>query len=197
MEAHPDCTLCVHQAYLQDMMTGEGKKYTEIDENGIVSIEKILAEGAIFATSSLFVRRNIHMQMPKLFNAKGFGDHQIIIYNTLQGYCYYFAKPMSVYRFRTEGSWTRKNIQNNQRRIHHNRELMALMQRIDEYTEGRYHSAIEQKIKKTAFAYHLAHGDFLEVRKGKYKEFYSEGWNPSKEALANRMHLMKSKFHSK
>ena len=192
MEAHPDCTLCVHQTHQLDMMTNQKKMFTKIDTDGEVPIETILEKGAIFATSSCFVRTQVNLQMPELFRAKGFGDHQLIIYNTLQGYCYYFAKPMSVYRFRSEGSWTRKNIMDCNRRIAHNRELIALMERIDQYTEGKYHKEIEKKIESTAFNYHLAHGDVLEVSKKKYKKYYSGDWKPWKEALSNKINRAKS-----
>lgn len=197
MEAHPDCTLCVHQAYKMNLRDNIKEFYSAFDEDGIIPVEKILEEGAIFATNSCFVKREVHVSMPDFFKKYAFGDHQIIIYNTLQGYCYYFAKPMSVYNWATEGSWTQRVLFNPEKRIKNCLEMIALMKRIDVYTEYQYHESLQKKIEKTQFAYHLAHGDFIELRKKKYKKYYDEKtWNPSKEALLNRIHSFKNRFHS-
>ena len=190
MENNPDCTLCVHEARKHNCYTGEDTLYTKCDVDREFLIEEILEEGAIFATNSCFIRTLNQVQMPELFQAKGFGDHQIIIHNTLCGYCYYFADVMSVYNWGTEESWTTRVFFDKKKRVAHCKEMIALMKRIDKYTNYKYNLAIQKKICKTEFNMHLVHGDFITIHRKKYKDLRknSEGitWNPTKECIVNR-----------
>lgn len=189
MESHPECTLCVHEAYKHNCATGKDLLYTEIAEECNVPIEQILTEGAMFATNSCFVRKKNHINMPDIFLAKGFGDHQLIIYNTLCGYCHYFPDIMSVYNWGTEGSWTQRVYHNNEKRVEQCKEMIALMNRINEYTHYQYNEAIQKKIAKTEFNMHLAAGDIFAIHKKKYGKFVDEaknsGWKLDKECTAN------------
>lgn len=192
MESHSDYTLCVHEAIKINLFDNIEEYYTKIDKSGYVAIETILENGAIFATNSCFFKTEIMLLMPKSFTTFGFGDHQVIIFNTLKGKCYYISKPMSVYNWGTEGSWTNRVLFDSKKRAKNCLEMISLMKVIDEYSCFRYTESIQKKIDKTEFNYHLAHGDFLKVKKKKYRVFYEESaWNPQKEAFLNRFPFLK------
>lgn len=195
MEGHEKCTLCVHEAIKYDLYSNKKENYTKINEECNVPVEKILEEGAMFATNSCFVRTEIHKKMPELFEAKGFGDHQLIIYNTLQGYCHYFKEVMSVYNWGTEGSWTENVFRDKNKRVAQCKEMISLMKRIDAYTNFQYSDAIKQKILKTEFNMFLVNGNFLKIQQRKYKRIWKNGgWNPTKECIVNRFPFLKKRI---
>lgn len=196
MEKNSRCTLCVHEAIKCNCYTKTEEKYTKIDKECNVPINTILKEGAMFATNSCFMRTDIYKNMPEIFLARGFGDHQLIIYNTLQGYCHYFKEVMSVYNWGTIGSWTERVFKDKKKRVQQCIELISLMNRINEYTNYEYSEAIKEKILKTEFNMYLVNGNFLKIQKKKYKKQWKDsGWNPTKECIVNRFPFLNKIRH--
>ena len=148
MESHNDCTLCTHEAYRYINSSGKKELFTGINHNGVVPNEEIIKKGSMFVTSSLFFRKDVHIKMPNSFNKKGFGDLQIILYNSLMGYCYYFKNICSIYNYGTEGSWTSRVYLNNRKRAEHYKERISLYKEVDIFTSQQYHELINKYILK-------------------------------------------------
>ena len=198
MESHPDCTFCAHQALIKDLYSGNSRPLALFDKTCDFSFDEVMTSGVRFATNSFFVRKEIHVTMPKLFESKSFGDKQVVMYNTLQGYCHFIEDTMSVYNFGTPGSFNDNNYFNLKKRCAFLKEQIALNARVDAYTNGEHHEALQTDNDRSMYYYHLAHGDFIAVGRKKYKKYYdSENWSPVKEALANRINAIKSIFRKK
>ena len=193
MENHPEYTMCVHESYKNNLLTGEKTLVSNINSEREIRIEEILS-GTRFSTNSFFAIKDVNDSMPKEFFLYGIGDIQFITYNTLQGKCYYFNKPMSEYNWGVVGSYTERVFLNKKNRCEHSKKLLTFLKIVDKYTNYKYHESIKKSIDRTEFNYHLFHGDFIKIKNKKFKQFYCDGkWNPQKEALINRFPWIKRK----
>lgn len=196
MENHPEFTMCVHESYKRNLLTGEQTLVTKINSEREIGVEEILS-GTRLSTNSFFAIKEVNDSMPKEFFIDEIGDIQFISYNTLQGKCYYFNKVMSVYNWGVEGSYTQRVYLKTKNRYKHFEKLIIFFKFLDRYTDNKYHSSIQNSIDMYEFNYHVTHGDFIKVKRKKYKKFYENGkWNPQKEALFNRFPWLKYKGKS-
>jgi glycosyltransferase involved in cell wall biosynthesis len=107
MENHPECSICTHNAIFHDSRTGDERLNTpEIHERDFGIDEIITSGGDLFATNSVFIRREYYFNRPECFDCKGVGDYQQVVYAAMCGKCHYMSAVMSRYNYANNNSWT-------------------------------------------------------------------------------------------
>lgn len=106
-EAHLDYTMVWHDSYILDYRNGTKTTFNRSEINTTIGLKEIIMGGGGFCpSSSLMVRKDLYLNRPKEVTEQFVGDYPNQIYFALMGKTYYIAKPMSVYRSCTPGSWT-------------------------------------------------------------------------------------------
>lgn len=107
LETHLDYSLCLHNAYVIDEYLGCVYLSEPDIEDKDKSMTDVILEGGgkINPTASMFFRN----QLPNDWPSGPVGDHFYLIMMASMGKIRWFAKPMSVYRYRTGLSWTNVN----------------------------------------------------------------------------------------
>ena len=188
MEAHPECSICVHQATQYDCTYKYKRMMTSYYEDCDISVNEIIRiGGGCFATNSVFMRNEVLTQMPECFKAKDFGDYQLFIYGAICGKCHYISKSMSVYNYGTEGSWTNRVSKNREKKIAHYQELIRMLKCVDDYYRGQYSTDICFKISESEYEMYRLQGNFIKILSRKYRMFYERskknGEFPLKESI--------------
>ena len=116
MEAHPECSLYMHNAWRLDVLTGKKELLNTFPKSGCYSQrEQVLCGlGSKFpATCSFFfVMDLLRTDFPEYVIDTGVGDYPIRQILAKKGTVYYDERPMSVYRYMTQGSFM-KSIRDN------------------------------------------------------------------------------------
>lgn len=185
LEAHPDYSACVHCA-----------EYRILDGNGVnriappiqasrdySAVEIILGDGDLFATNSLFRRREVALSAPDCFRAKGFGDYQAFMYAAICGKVHCMSDVMSVYHQGTAGSWTDRVWNNPQKRIEHYKEKVRMLNAVDTYYNGLYHAPLHQKIVDTQYEMYLLEGNQEMLKKEPYASLHRRKQRQQKVSL--------------
>lgn len=151
MEAHPDCTLIGHKAYLQYPYTWDkvrdhramGYRY-----EGVVPYEDIFQKWEI-PTSSFLFRKSTYVKMPKFFMEAPTGDEPLEFYLAGEGYIYFLNRVMSVYNKMASDSWTVKFLESGfDRMAHYYGGYIKLFKDIDAYTGYKRHEFFEDCIRE-------------------------------------------------
>ena len=107
MEKYPECSLCVHNAFLVDTEKKIIGKVKTSDIDKKIPIRDVLVEGGDFiATSSTFARLPKDKNIPSYFDILTLDYTWQIFFASCGAYTYCFEKVMSVYRQGGSGSWS-------------------------------------------------------------------------------------------
>lgn len=164
MEAHPRCTLCVHNA----MMINEqgkpiGRDIVSRKSRGI-SIEEVLTTG-VYPTASVVTQRRLCKEFPDYFDIFTL-DSIWQMYFASEGEVYCFAEDMSAYRVNALDSWTSKyNSAPAEQRIPIVELHIKVRKAFDKSTNYRYHQSIEFAIQSREIDKYI-----LEVNTGELKD---------------------------
>ncbi len=148
MRAHPDYSACVHNTIQLDCRNGKqkllyGKKVKDVELRDVVR-----KGGASFHISSVLAKKEYFL-IPDELTVKGFGDYPKTIYLALNGKIRYINKPMSVYRYFSEGSWTANNftVSDVNRAVSLDNRKIMMLENFDHYFNGRYHDLFSDAIE--------------------------------------------------
>lgn len=170
LENNPDYSACVHRAIYHSVSDGKDSIEPEITEDTDINIEKaILGGGSLVATNSIMRRTEQLFNMPSCFNAKGFGDYQIIIYSAICGKVRCFVDVMSLYNFGTEGSWTSRVWNDRNKRLEVYKEEIRMLKCVDEHYDYKYHKHFEKKINSDEYNMYFLIGDYKKCISKKYR----------------------------
>lgn len=164
MEAHPECSLCVHGAHkfsqLRQKITASVRPSRR---SRIFSIAEVIEGGGeLFATNSMMYRSGMGMTMPSFYLETGVGDYPLAIHLAQNGQIYYLDEIMSVYRIEVKGSWTDRKLSNTIKAAEQNEEIARLLDNINFHTNYQYNETINRTKKKNLF--------YLLLRQRKLKE---------------------------
>lgn len=145
MEEHPGCVLSSHAARFWS--TGEWKD--NIVKNGdmeadLSSEEIILRPKGNLATASLVIKKEM-LYMEEFFHEASVGDYPLQLYCMLKGTVHYFPNVMSVYRFRTETSFSKTILEDKKFALNHCAAVLRFLVKYNRYTNGQYASLLEEK----------------------------------------------------
>ena len=148
MELHPECSLCVHQAYKKNMTTGEQSLFNNEKKSRYYSTEEIICGGGgLFSTNSMFIRADVFKNKPLYDMRVGTGDYQNMIHFALSGRCYFFSEPMSFYRLGVQGSWTQRCYSTTTKKVAAQQLAIEMLEKADRYYNNQYHSIFKKAIR--------------------------------------------------
>lgn len=168
MEAHPKCTLCIHNADIVDV---NGKKTGEIkacQNSGIVSCDNVILGGGGFcATNSIMFPRYLIADPPDYIVNFGI-DLVWQMFLAGKGETYCFSDFMSAYRSGVPGSWTERTTKSGGYAQVYDK-IIAFRERFDEETSYKYHEAIKQSNEEVMFNKMIVLRDFKLLKEEPYK----------------------------
>ena len=175
MDAHPDCTLCVHSSQWRtdDSLYPGGCQDSEPMD---YSVEDLIRCGGLhFATASFLYRTELSRVWPEWRRKAGVGDFPLQILAGLQGNVHYMPDTMCVYRFRSEGSWSSGQRKSKQY-LAFQKNKIEWMTLLDEATDNKYQKAIYDQLLRHyhSLYYHreIRLGDYVRaVHRSEKKEY--------------------------
>lgn len=177
LESHPEYSCCVHNTKVIDCIDGTEHLINNSTEDKDLLVDEIIQwkKGHLFHTSSLIYRSEFG-ETPSAFLVKGIGDYPRAVYLATCGKVRYLSDVMSVYRYLTEESWSMKmysSIDADKRYILHCQDRIAMLNRVNEYTKGKYNECIKEVIRRNQFNVLYRQNEYKEIKK-EYKEYYSQ-----------------------
>lgn len=182
LESHPEYSMCVHAAYRHVEGTDEREDtvYPLLSEDRDYSLDEIIRNGAgLFATNSFVIRRDAYENPPECFAMREMGDYTTLMYAALCGKVRCLKEPMSRHNEGVAGSWTEKVWNDPERHIAHQDAMIALLNKVDKYYEGRYHDAFAEAIRareqnrdEVKYRLLIAEGRTAEAKSGPYRAFW-------------------------
>lgn len=174
LEAHSDYVACAHNTMLIDHASGKRKAMFAEGPTVELRFEDLIKGGhAGCHVNSIMYRKGI--EIPKeMLKGKSFGDYQLMTMLSLQGKMCRFGEVMSVYRYKTPGSWSEKFSQSDQRKLQIYRENIELMNQIDAYTGKKYEALIAECRQKYEFGVLDVTKQYARLKCAPYREIYQK-----------------------
>lgn len=150
METHPECSLYIHNAWRLDVKTGEEILLNTFPKSGYYSQrEQVLCGlGSKFpATGSyFFIMDHLRVDFPKFVIEAGVGDYPIRQILANKGKVYYDERPMSVYRYMTNGSFMKNIRENLDAYVTYISRMCIFYKRFNKYLDDRFCDIYSKKI---------------------------------------------------
>lgn len=177
MEAHPDCTLCIHSARIQL----EGRALTErqmrpFRGSRVIPAEEIVDKTSGYAMSSMAFPSRLVKNLPDYYVDCPVGDTPLQLMAAAEGYGYYIDEPMSAYRVGVAGSWTVSGKQGDyagKQRAYYER-MKKVYEEFDDATGGRLREAAMSASKRTYYHTMVNTRKFEEILNPVYRKYYKE-----------------------
>ena len=174
LEAHPDCTLCIGAADYVDVRGRIVERSAPYAVSRVVDPADMIRGGGGFTASDTIV-----MPTQLLKDLPAFADHietediPFQLLGALAGYAWYFAETFVACRLAVPGSWsTRQHAAAMETRVRTSRDLIALNEGYDAFSEGRYHDAFADAIRYQEFLI-LCYGHKLrDAMRPPYRAYY-------------------------
>jgi len=175
LESHPDCTLCVHAAYIVNVMGRKIKSVRPNVGNKIFTIEEIIeGGGGLFATNTIMYPRRLDAGKPDFYKKAPVTDYPLTIYLALKGKVYYIDAYMAAYRKGVSGSWTTTEQSNLEKIIKHVDNTDIMLDDLNEHTKYQYNEAINNKKSLNRFKIMIAQERYEELKEEKFKSVFKK-----------------------
>ena len=174
LDNHSDYSMCVHRVRVNDIRTNTEAYIPVINSDRDYSVDEIIRSGTIFQLSSVVFRKELFMQKPECFDARGFGDIQLYIYGAICGKVRAMCDVMSTYNHGTASSWTVNVARNREKSILHSKEKLRMLKAVNEYYNYEYDKSLSYMIKRTEFNIAYEEKNKKELRRPEYKDFLKQ-----------------------
>lgn len=179
MEAHPGVELCFHAA--QRIPHGASAPDKVIgryaDRDCLVSTEDIITRphGAIPTASCVITNRAAQELMRFRAEVCGVrvGDVVLQILASLPGGALYLAEEMSVYRYKTPGSWSSRQADDCANKMKYARDRVHVLEALDAYSNGRHARAFADENRRRILGIAWSASCTREQKWAFYREFAS------------------------
>ena len=161
MEAHPDYSMAMHNAWKIDMQSGTKVLLDTFPKSGTYSQKEQIEMGLgskFPATASFFTRASLWKGYPNEFQKGIVGDYFIRQYFASKGKIYYSDEPMSVYRYMTNGSFTQKINDDSEYYSNRVKEIINKFLILDRYLNYQYHDLFQSAIASNLIGYIASEG---------------------------------------
>ena len=177
LERHSECCLCCSDARIFE--SGEYVSWKRYEIDCMVPPEDIIIGGGLWLQTPTFLyRRATYYDYPDCCKKCHVGDYPLIIWAALNGGVHYLSDVTTVYRHKSEGSWTRRIEALSARdQIKGWRSEVDMLKGLDEWSKGRYKDAFNQRIRD--YLWYLIEG-YRNDSKLLWEEFSNERWVLSK-----------------
>ena len=170
MEAHPECSLCVHAAYIVNVIGKRIKPVRPHIGNKVFSVDEVIeGGGGLFATNSMMYPRSLDLNKPEFYKNAPVTDYPLAIYLALNGNVYYIDEYMAAYRKGVSGSWTTTEQSSLEKIIIHVKNTEIMLDQLNQYTKHEYSQAINNKKDINQFKIHIAKEQYQVLKEDKYK----------------------------
>lgn len=161
LENNPDCSICFHPAQhinekdnLKNFINRPFFKPRKFKYNIRVAI---LGGGGFMTTNSMVFSTKYLRNLPEYYYKAPVEDLPLMLVLASQGSIGYLEEVMSVYRMRTEGSWSSLMVSSKEMRRNHHRAILRMFREFNEATQFRYSFFVFLKMWKNKLLYFL-HG---------------------------------------
>lgn len=177
LERHSECCLCCSDARIFE--SGEYVSWKRYEIDCMIPPEDIIIGGGLWLQTPTFLyRRATYYDYPDCCKKCHVGDYPLIIWAALNGGVHYLSDVTTVYRHKSEGSWTRRIEAFSARdQIKGWRSEVDMLKGLDEWSKGRYKDAFNQRIRD--YLWYLIE-DYRNDSKLLWEEFSNERWVLSK-----------------
>jgi len=174
MEAHPECSMCVHAAERVSAVTKKTvSSIRPSNKDKIFSVEEVIEGGGeLFATNSILYSREKIPEMPEYYLNASIGDYPLVICGALSGTVFYMDRNMSAYRVEVKGSWTDVQVSDVEKKQQHLQAVADMLDEINAYTHFKYDKVINRTKKRDRFYILLKQMKIKETIKNGYWQFY-------------------------
>lgn len=149
MEAHQEYSMCMSNALMLNMVTGEMKPINPFPKEGTYSQEEQIKAGlgSNFPSAASFVfRTELFWDMPDFFRESSTGDYSLRQYYADRGSVYYFGESMSVYRVAVPHSYMSRIKEDTIFYNNYTVETINFFEKFNDYTGRRFNHILEKKI---------------------------------------------------
>ena len=176
LEAHPDCTLCIGGADLVDVDNRVIGRVAPYDVDRVVDPADMIRGGGGFnATNTIVMPTQLLKDLPKFADYVEAEDIPFQLLGALSGYAWYIADTLMAYRIAVPGSWsTRQYASAMETRIKTSRDLIALNEGYDAFSNGKYHEAFVDAIHYQEFLILTYQHKLREAKRPPYRVFYDQ-----------------------
>ena len=171
LDNNTEYSICAHRVCFNNLYTKCKVDIPSINNDRDYTVEEVIRSGAFVQLSSVMIRKNIYLDMPTCFAAKGFGDIQLYIYGAICGKFRVLKDVMSQYNHGTKDSWTERVAKNKENCIRHNEIKIEMLERVNEYYDFKYDNAFQHAISSSLFNIAYLKNDKNEYKKAKYRTF--------------------------
>lgn len=182
MEAHPECSLCVHRV---QSVSESGETMPNTTPNGaypegVKKSEDIIAKMTFsysFHTSSYFLRvdafRQLSTQLPayytNIMKADGLSDIPLFLYFAQKTSVLFLDRTMSAWRRNTAGGWSSRT--SNEKRVRHYELINKMLGEYNEYTNRKYEATLLRAQKHNQYLIYSMTNDFKQMCRKEYRDF--------------------------
>lgn len=149
LEANPEYSMCMHNAYRLNYETGEQKKLDTFPDSGTYDQEKQILAGLgtdFPAFASYVLRTEFLEKMPEFFMEAKVLDYPLRQYYANCGKIYYFSEPMSVYRVSTPNSYMKQTAKKQEFYNQYTIGMIRFFEKLNNYTGKKFQHILESKI---------------------------------------------------
>ena len=181
MRAHPECSLTAHAA---GIVSEDGAFRTEtmirpFEGTRILRPEEVISKKTNLPTASLMFRTEYAKELPQWYFDCPVGDIPLQLWMTMKGSVFYMDEVMSMYRMGREGSWGEMMDREQAEKLtarweNHYQAMEALYNAFDRDSEGRWHGASEEALKRQRFHIDLKEGHTEAVKAPENRKFLAE-----------------------
>lgn len=180
MEYNSKCSVTVHGCFLLDDYSGRlTKKEQPYKGKRFYSVEEVIRyDGDLFATNSMFFKKDLVIDMPKFYYEAPVVDFPLMIHLSLKGEVYYLDEFLSVYRVNAKGSWTIKQNEASNKNIlikkkeMLNKELAKMMSELNKYTDFKYQEAINLFLINRDYSLNMLSDKMHKIKNAEYRKLY-------------------------
>lgn len=155
LEANPNISLCFHTAR---KISHDGDSESKLigryaEGNAVIPVEDVITKlhGAI-PTASVVITKSAADSLMKFREEQcgvRVGDIVVQILSSLSGGAMFIDREMSVYRFKTPGSWNARQSVDVENRMRYARDSISVLLALDAYTQGKYSKEFAQQVRRS------------------------------------------------
>jgi glycosyltransferase involved in cell wall biosynthesis len=189
MQAHPECSLCVHNTVIHDMSGKEDDKlFVDWQEVHKMQPEEVFF-GWLVHTSSYLLTRECYSHLDFIIRFWS-GDYVWLTLGMYYGDVYYIPGAMSVYNSNVKTGSTAVTGSNNEVRLRRIRARIGYLEKYNEFTKGKYNDIVQARISEIviktsddyrelkAAAKSMAHNPCFDAvcKNGSKNDYYKNIW---------------------
>ena len=171
MEQHPNVSLCVHSAKEIDAQTKKLKSYCRPSKSSkfFTVDEIILGDGGLFATNSMFFRKQLAFKEFAFTKYAPVEDYAYTIMLGLQGDVYYLDECLSVYRVNVPNSWTTTHLSKAEGYRRHFGKMEKMLVELNKETNYRHDASVKQRMLLNEYITLMKERDFKTMKDEKFR----------------------------